>query len=629
MANGYDFQGQEIDEYLEEIERRRASRAAAAASAVSVVSDPAAREGARAVKHKRGVGSFVIPKYNIWAAHRELVLDPHLKLRYSSLNYPHFDDIIHQNASYRPVWDKEDGRFAAYDVLRENLAVLRNYLMSEFFPDGSVDAEDELKVKHMEQIAQVLVTGMNNDALLSNPLKNSISVERANLPGTGAQYLYQKIMEKQHRPSWISPLLTPIYWITGMQRNDWGLPPLNASPFSDAALRMPPPVEEAPLAEEDIQLLEAAARSDRDPRATAQAQAENINHIADDIALSGLPYNSIDTLREPTRGEAVELARKILRNLKITMGQNLLENGLLPPGSDNNSDFLDALSGAVKFFESSLKTLMGLDPKIMNNPSIIAANTAIGMLAYAAKRDVLRLAEKSGNKQLKRTVSKQIDEMPASWKDIRGKTVGQALEAVESGMDTVLTRLNQVADRDTSTQYWLGFSNANALGAQDPAMKQAADSKPKKAMEDTEYNRQYNAQRAQNQQQQQAAFMGRQRTDTATTGPNASGRTPNKQQAAKPAPSTSSLGTLLAKDQMASMRQTMAYDPKMAAVETNNRQNVMKRLKAQRDKQAKINEEINRSNDRNAQRLDAQHHAQDLQPQPAAHKKQPRSSHGF
>lgn len=611
------FAGQEIDEFMEEMERRKLFQSHAAASAPMVE--------ASAIHDHRHAGRFVIPKHNTWAAHRELVRDPVLKLRYSSIAYPLFDEIIHQNSSYRPIWDKMDGRYEAYDVLRENIAVVRNYIMSEFFPDGSADAEDMAKVKQMQQIASFLVKGMNNDGFSFNPLslfRTTIRIEKANLPGTGAQYLYRKILEKQHYNSWLAPIMWPIHLITGRVGKNWNLPPLENSPFSDEALRQPPPGN-PPYDAADIAVPEPmAAKDSRDPHTAAHGAAEELNAIAGDIANTAIPhYDSVDTMQEPSRREAVDLARDILRKLKVMMGQVPLEQGLKVSGAGSFT-ILDALKGAVNVFEFNLKKLLPLDPDILNNPAIVAANKAIGTLGYVAKLEVLKMAEKTGNKELLRAVTEDIHAMPQAWKDIKGKNFGELLDALESGMNMVLTRIAQVGDR-ASSDVWLGFSNANALGAKDPALQECAPDKNSKAMDEVNYNRQYNAQKA----QQASLQAGRQRNDT--TGPNASGTKSTQAQTAKATPASLSLSGLLAKDQMAQMRQCVSVDPKMAAIQVNNRKATMERIqKTQQQRQRTIEQNV-RANKRSEHQLEHAHEAHHEQPHTDPHHHPRRGGHSL
>jgi hypothetical protein len=605
MADG-DFRGQEVDEWAEELQRRQLfykQQAESAPNPAPVTPPP--------VQQRRGVGRFIIPRENTWAAHRALVLDPALKLRYYAENYPYFDDIFHQRVNYTPIWDGKDSRYEGYGALRENVAILRNYIMSQYFADGSVDPNDLKKVKHMAQISEFLVAGVNNDRLFFNPFAPSISVSKANLPGTGVQYLYKKILARQRSYQWWYPILRPFYFIMGKTWKDWDLPPLDASPFSDEALRQPPPQRVTTSEHDIITPPGSIAKDSRDPRSNTQ-NAAALDALADDFNHSSEMLSGIETLQEPTRRESIDLAKDILNKLKLMMGASLIENGLTA-SDEHNKAILDVLKGVVKNYETMLHNLHGSDPHIMANPAVISATNAIGTLGYVAKLEVLRAAEQTGNKGMAEKVRAQIAKMPDAWKQIQGKKFGQLFDALESGINTVLVRMQQVADRDSSNDQWLGFSNSKSLGNTDPSKSQAQQ--PQKAMADNDYYRQFNAQKAQRQQVVTSQVATRQRAmhedDHHHAGPNASARKMQPQTMTKASKDTNNKGLdkLIAKEQVASLRQTMATPPDMQAVQVSmNRRNALLRSKEQQEKNAiKIVEQNARLANRNE---DAAHHTE-------------------
>ncbi len=620
MVDPVDIGTQEIDEYAEEMQSRREyqlRQELLEQQQRQAQRSEAELAGARSVQNRRGVGRFIIPSQNTWMAHRSLVKDPGLSLHYYSEHYPYFDDIIHQRINYAPVWDVKDSRYEGYDVLRENLAVLRNYIMSEFFKDGSVDANDMGKVKHMAQIAEFLVDGLNNDRFLANPLAPKIRTNKANLPGSGVQYLYKKILARQRSYQWWYPVLRPWYFITGKTWKDWNLPPLEQSPFSDEALRQPPPQREAKGEDMDIDTPGGSISKDsRDPRsqapevAASAAAATAIDDIAEDFTHAGQTLSGVETLQEPTRRESIDIAKDILNKLKIMMGGSLIEHGL-SPSATHNSTILDALKGAVRIYESALHKLHAVDTEIMANPAVQAANNAIGTLGYVAKLEVLRVAEQTGDHAMVSKVQEQIASMPDAWKEIKGKSFGQLFDTLESGINTVVVRMQQLADRDTSTRYWLGFSNANALGGADPALQQS-DDELSKAMTSDDYYRQFNAQKAQRRQMvaSQVASRQRQQMDDEQhhAGPNASARQQAQQQRSggkdQKATKNTSLSGLIAKDQVASMRQSLATTPGAESVKISRRNDILRRQEQRRRSTLRNVEVLNRVNNRVAELQD-------------------------
>ena len=622
------FNGQEIDEFLEELRRR----------GMLEIPVKKSRDGSRGrrtpsqVHYQSGVGNFMFPLENSWAAHRQVINDHSLGLYYWPSQHPYFDNMVHQRVNYEPLWNDGNSAFGAYDVLRENLAIVRNYIMCEFFPDGSVDntKADAQKATHLAQIGQFISDGLNNDRLIPNPMSPIIRADRANLPATGAQYIYSQIIKRQNYQSWLDPILHPIQWLIGKTAGAWDLPALEHSAFSDAALRLPPPDISAELSDDDVAIIaDALTRNSMEAPSSSLNFSEELNDAAQDITMASARYAAVDHLQEPTKRESVEIAKEILNKLKLKLGEALIENGLNAFAKANFS-IMDALRGAVQVYEFHLHKLMQTDPKIMENPAIIAANAAIGKLGHIAKQDVLKAAEKAGDKELAATVRKEISKMPAHWQQPSEKTFGELLGQVEGGLNTVLLRLTQTAQRNSASQYWMGFSNELAQGRPDPS--KGRDDQSQKAMADNAYYQQLNAQRAMRQQQAVAMnnLAAQQRTnrdEPERAGPNAAARRPATTQgvmtrtppasapreAPRPAPATppkQQMGQLVGKDQMASLRQMMATDANAEAVETNRRQQVLRQEMERRQarQQQRTTEQTNRqatqqqAADQNAQR---------------------------
>lgn len=558
----------------------------------------------KAVNYIQGAGKFVIPRENTWAAHRMLVLDPAMNLGYSPSAYPFFDQRIRQRIDYAPLVDMSDRRYPAYDVLRENIAIVRNYVMSEFFPDGSVDPEDQKQVRQMAQVADFLGEGLGNNGWLRNPLKPKISLERANMPGTGAQYLYQQIKAHETYYNWMMPVLLPLYLVTGKTYKNWGLPSLEDSPFSNDALRVPPPLPVSKLTDEELLSL----CSDMDKGKTAQnvsaAYAEGINQIGDSLTHASHMYQSVDSLKEPTKRESVELAKEILRKLKLKIGEALVSHGLSPEALQNFT-ILESLKGVVQVYEYHLQKLSTQDPRILENPAVRQAADAIGKLGFVAKMEALRIAESSHNAPLAKALTEELLQLPAHWQHPKELKFKELLNQVESGLDAVLLRMAQLGDHDPVSQAWRGFDKNQSTQMTDASIARAADSADQ-ALQNDAYFREFNAQRQAAQQQQanlqsvtarnlQANGMGQSPQGQNTT----AGRAPGQNAAPK-------LGNLIDDKQIATLRDSMKTDPNTAAVrvaQQQQRQAVINRERARREqaeRQAKMKaiENANRASQR-------------------------------
>jgi hypothetical protein len=91
---------------------------------------------------------------------------------------------------------------------------------------------------------------------------------------------------------------------------------------------------------------------------------------------------------------------------------------------------------------------------------VIAATQAIGQLGYQAKREALRLAGLAGNQGLVKAIGEQMQRLPDSYATAPGEKFGSLLEKVERGMDTVISRIQQVNVSGAK----VGFSVDGGLG---------------------------------------------------------------------------------------------------------------------------------------------------------------------
>ncbi|MCI5049438.1 MAG: hypothetical protein MRY32_03820 [Rickettsiales bacterium] len=580
---------QEYDELLEELSARFDKKP----------SPLPHHEAARSVRHVSGVGKFIIPKENTWAAHRMLVLDPKLKLGYSANNHPYFDHIVSEKAKYKPLTNQGDARYPAYDSMRENLAIVRNFIMSDYFPDGSVDANDEAKLRHMAQIAHFVGDAIANDGMFPNPFKPRISKRKANMPGTGAQYIYKQLLKRQNYNSWLSPITFPLAILTGRTHNIWDLPPLDESPFSDYALQQPPPKMQRTYNEDEIpEVCDTMAKNDRMPQDMSAQYAEGINHLSEDLTHAGHMHGNVDHLQEPTKRESVEIAKEILRKLKVKLGNALIANGLTPFPADNMS-ILDAVKGVVQVYEYHLHKLTAFDPNIMENPAIIQTNNAIGKLGYIGKVEALRMAQRGKDPQAAQAIHDQLMQMPDEWHNPKEERIGELLEQLENGLNLVLTRLQHLGEPDASVQNWMGRQNHKAIGTIDPAFEKRDNNNPQQSMQDDDYFRQVNAQRQ--QAMRAAARKQKQQLERDVTNKAASNAPKPKECENK----STDMSSLLKGSDVESMRGQMQTDPNAQIVKAQNesrRQAVVARERSRREQQQKSNqikikENLNRLHD--------------------------------
>jgi hypothetical protein len=609
-------QDAELDEFQQFLDKLREQKEEATRGEQSVQAERIS--GARDMQYRPAVGNFMFPREQTWAAHRELILDEQLNLGFSPKQYSGFDNVLHQKVRLRGFYDRKEVRYAKYDVARENLAIVRNYLLNEFFRDGKVDDNDydRGKLKQLRAIAEDLTEGFNNDTVPRNPLKFHVSMARANKPGEGAQYLYKKIMERQQDRNW----LTPLWELLGQETRDWGLPGLENSPFSDAALLRPPPAHGIDAALTDEEIEEAAAMFARsqigigDPIPdTVDQSVEQLNHIADSFVEASLMAMSVEELAQPTKREAIEEAKNILDKLKLKIGSAFISHGLEQFG-DMGMKVLGDLKTLVDTYTVNLNKLAGLDANIYENPAVEAANKALGKLSYMAKTETLIRAYRQGDSRIAAKVEGELSAMPDMWKPKDGETFEGVLSDLESGLKTVVLRMNQMASQDHTAESWLGFTNQNTLGGHTPNTPGNNAAQQADAMKNDDFYRQLNAQRAQRAKQAAMRYASRMQQGHADGHHHA-------------APAQSMESALKGTD-LASMRNAMKTSKNAAPVQTGNKANlqaITQRDMAQRAGRMQTIEAVRRANQR-SQKMREGDHDEVIHPPSAPHHK--KDDHG-
>lgn len=535
------------------------------------------------------VGRYMLAAQNSYAAHRQLIADTSLALQFSPRAQPTFDVFV----------------TSAPHGMQPMLSAFRNALMQQFFADRATPD----KIMHLSAIARYAATQL---AALTTD-------------GKGAQALYAALLSRQHTPLWRMPSV----WFKPADRpQHWALVPLDQSPFSDAALAMKPPAPDMQISDvSNVEIVEMAERNSIDPQRAeaerAQTAAAELNEIANDMASAGALTMSVEELHEPTKREAIELAKDILNKLRVQLGEALIEHGL-SHFDVNPLVILGELKQVVKAFEFHLHKVAGLDAKIYENPAVEAANKAVGKLSYLAKSETLHAAQQHGDVQMMALVAADLAQLPDAWKPASGDTFTALFDDLESGLKAVIERITQLADKDTTAEFWLGFSAEKSIGNTDPSKQKNS---PEKAMDDDTYYRQMNAQRA--LRARQAAVRYTQTMQRQRTGHHEEDHHHHHAEPTKPV----SMNQLVNNDLLASMRNAMKTSAGAGAVQTGAKANIQQVVQQKENvmrgqRQRVTQEQIRRTNQRQQEHRHDDHHNHDQPLQPPPGKKKDHS-HGL
>lgn len=552
----------------------------------------------------------------VWASVHRIISSPDSGQTFNAQQFEHFDGRLQSSLFHAVPWESRKS-----DALRENFAALRYFIFDQA----------GISIAFESGIAQHLSRAIRKANHWWNPFAFKLLYDQATPLGIGAQRMYLSLLNRQHPYVKMGRMAPLLQQISGHHPMPWRLPPLPSTPFSDWALRQPLPPADEEMPEDLVDHF--AEMMDRYSITAPEQTMQQLDALAeqiDAIEQTAQSFQSIDSLQEPTRRESVEIAKEILRKLKLALGQAQVGEGLNMDSTTDPFALLDALKGAVRVYEYHLHKVMQLDATIMENPAVAAANQAIGKFGFIAKSMVLHTAKRLNDTRMVKVVKDQLMKMPKSWAPKPTERYSTLLNDLEGGLNTVLSRYLQLANKQGSTQFWLGFSNENALGKQDPAKQQA------KAMAEDAYYQQLNELRMQRQQQQQqmaAALAGQFKPNTPDTpsqkGANASANQninqPQTQQPSRPSipPIMTSQqqnqadqnkpkqnNAVIGQNQLANMRKSMATDANAEMVIVNQRQAQLRQMREQRQRQQQEQQRAARREQRQAQKQ-AQSQAKD------------------
>ena len=479
MADEYTDQFEDvadIDAFDDALDRARAELAQmtdAASAADTVANDTKAYS----VHEVAGVGRYAISRYRGWRRLLKIIHDPVANIDFSSKSYPTFDAVIGKNFASPYLLDPLNDKFESYKPLRDNLAAVRNFLMETYYVDTPPGMTPEKAKQALEEIATFVGKGLDNNRLFGGLIPNHdsskpfIDLKRAMEPGgAGAQYIYEKILEMHRQSNWMRPFAAVAALFGGKPAPDWMLGAAHETGFTDFFETDTAPQSDthAPTEEHikagiaQVEALEAGRQAaidrhrQRDLMGDLDALANYLLHTAANI-------QNVAHLAEPVRQDAVEIAKEILRNLKVKLGSiNVMEGLNLPPKTDMEAFGMGGIKGVAMVYERMLAWASGIDPRIMQDPSIIEATQAVGKMGYLAKREALRIAQASGNTKLAESLSAQLRNVPPAFSTFTGRssTFGGLTDQIETGINTILNRVQTIGGPGAK----IGFAAGNELG---------------------------------------------------------------------------------------------------------------------------------------------------------------------
>ena len=415
-----------------------------------------------------GVGRYAVPNESGWEALIGIIHDRSVDVNFSITDYPYFDTIIAKIINSPYFDDPEDAKFDSekFRNTRDNIAAVRNFIMQTYYAETPPGMTYEKAQQSMEQIANFVGEGLRNNQVFlgfipyHDDSKPFIDINLACQPnGKGAQYIYERILEMQRQSSWKRPFSAVVALFGGKTFEDWMLPSAIATPFVGDVFAQ---ADKGHLAED--MAAEKLANLQAEREALQQviektALASDMDAMGNQLLSTASRLTDVSQLSEPVRQDAIEIAREILRKLKLGLGTKNARDALrLNPGDDVAA--VGGVQGVAMVYERLLAWGRGIDAKIAQHPAIASATLAVGQLGYLAKLQALELAKSVGNMPLAERIGARIAQMPAAYKDIGNASFGELLQRVEGGIDTVLNRIQAIQGPGAS----VGHKAGNELG---------------------------------------------------------------------------------------------------------------------------------------------------------------------
>lgn len=377
----------------------------------------------RAKRKAESFGVIVTPAEDTLQGYKR-VLRHETEIQFSRQNYGIFDDIVVQNSGLdrlgqpaQAAFNPGHKYFNDFAPMRRNLAMLRNYLLVKYPPDGENGPANVAKIQGMAAELGKALAGPGGGPMLperwwhtlvrlftgrdtSKPIVDTF-MRVSNMPDRGASYMYDYLQKGSSVPG--------ASFFTGMASHDWKLPPLEETPFSVDNMR----------------------RHSRSSRMTEITNAfEAVTEQMHDPAQ--LAVRKVDELNDPQKEVSVQHGKDILENLRI----------LMTTGEEQKVDVEDphvhearlALQIAINF-RNNLASLARYDPNLMNDPEIGEALSAFEKLSYRYKEQDKDMLKEEARPKAAEAMEQRAAKTPTKHKT--KEPIALTLLKVEAGLNKV------------------------------------------------------------------------------------------------------------------------------------------------------------------------------------------------
>jgi len=435
------------------------------------------------VQFLHGVGKFIIPTENTWAAHFNLVGHDDTALQFSPQNYPLFDGIIAKHAGINALVDPTNPDYASYEGMRDNIAVLRNYLLTDTFQDGSFDPGDERLVPRITSIAEEIGRGLNQDKWLTRIFMPSINSHVAKVEGEGAAEMYEYLLSRQSKHSLLGDFVANLMTLTGANPHYWDLPEVQNTPFSQDNLDAPPPgfhqTRAAAITQQHAQQNEPTKTQGASSPAAenAKALAGALQDLANQLE-RGKHRASVDSMSGQARDESVALGHEILDRLRNMQFDDRSTEALLDQAAPKSEQTTESASSAfyarsqidrsqkiqdvrtqktvrhaqktaqiIEIYEKYLDMALQFNPNLLHSERVQQANEAVKEYVHSIK--LMASMEIPNSIAAAQQIGAEATQDPNHWDKLHQHAADRLMTSIEGGIEDALDSLEQQEmDRD-------------------------------------------------------------------------------------------------------------------------------------------------------------------------------------
>ncbi len=397
-------------------------------------------QGVRDTHFIQNIGKYVTPSSNTWEAYSSAVRA--CGMDFDANGYAFDKEVAHASGN-RALYDPSARHYTDYEPLRHNLSVLRNYMLNHIYGE-EIDAQESISQQKFAYVLQIghavgEMLRRGNNPLLANPLAPSVSPKSANVEYDGAVAIYKKLRNTQRS----NKIMAPVNFITHLDLphhmdRDWRLPPIEITPFGKMNFYAPPPADS--IAMSDPIIVEPHATLQADALRNEMAHTMEMDALGTAFANTGIGYNTVESLSQPIKIQAIEIAREILEKLKIQFSSTPVM-AMLDYNSGQFDRTITDLNSIIAVYKDHLQRAVMLDPSLVKDPMILNAGEAIGFLGAQIKLKALDRAEMIGDTEHSDLIRHELQQLPQHWLNPNRMNSIAALSALEQGLSMVVATL--------------------------------------------------------------------------------------------------------------------------------------------------------------------------------------------